>query len=137
MLVIGLLLVVMFRLRYLGFYFHFKLLTFLGPIVVLIAIVGFARMRRVGVGLALGLMLMVNAVQGALAEEKQTSNQLPRQIIVLGQLSRELPRSASIRLDMNPPFQLWVAYFLHPHPLCSQRPLLNQSYPHVLISRRG
>src|SRR5258708_26365746 len=38
---------------------------------------------------------------------------------------------------MNPPLQIWVAYFLASEPLCSQRPLLATSYPHVQISRKA
>jgi hypothetical protein len=54
---------------------------------------------------------------------------------------RTIPRligpNASVRLDMNPPLQIWVAYFLHAEPLCSQRPLLGTSYPHVAVSRKA
>jgi hypothetical protein len=38
---------------------------------------------------------------------------------------------------MNAPLQIWVAYFLASEPLCSQRPLLATSYPHVQISRKA
>jgi hypothetical protein len=38
---------------------------------------------------------------------------------------------------MNGPLQIWVAYFLHDEPLCSQRPLFGTSYPHVAVSRKA
>ncbi len=50
---------------------------------------------------------------------------------------RLLPAGASVRLDLDPPRQLWAAYFLAGQPLCSQNPLLNTSYPHVPVSRRA
>jgi hypothetical protein len=38
---------------------------------------------------------------------------------------------------MWPPGQLWAAYFLASHPLCSQLPLLDTDYPHVPVSRKA
>jgi hypothetical protein len=46
-----------------------------------------------------------------------------------------LPADSSIRLDMQPGAQLWAAYMLASHPLCSQRPLSDTAYPHPPLSR--
>jgi hypothetical protein len=38
---------------------------------------------------------------------------------------------------MYPPWELWGAYFLASHPLCSQAPQLGTDYPHVATSRKA
>ena len=48
-----------------------------------------------------------------------------------------MPKGDSIRLDVIPTEQNWVAFMLHERPLCSQRPLLGTSYPRVRESRRA
>ena len=55
----------------------------------------------------------------------------------LAALDARLPPGASVRLDVDPAAQLWVAYFLSGQRLCSQRPLMETSYPHVPISRKA
>jgi hypothetical protein len=135
LLVIGVLLAVYLRQRQYGYYFHFKLLAFIGPLVVLIAAVGAARLRRWGAA-ALALLAVATAAS-AVAELGDTGYQLPQTTIQLTDWARSLPRGASIRLDMWPPLQLWAAYMLAPRPLCSQLPLLNTDYAHVAISRKA
>ncbi len=121
-----------FRHRHVGYYFEFKLLAFVGPLTLLIAAVGAGRLRRVGVAALAALSVLVAG--SAVAQIRQTGYQLPRTIIQLANLTHRLPRGASIRLDMWPPLQLWVAYFLAPRPVCSEYPLLSTDYPHVALS---
>jgi len=118
LLVIGVLLAVYLRQRQYGYYFHFKLLAFLGPLVMVMAAVGAVRLRHWG---ALPLTVFgIATVGSAIAELGDTGSQLPPATIELGAWARSIPRGASVRLDMWPPLQLWGAYFLASHPLCSQ-----------------
>ncbi|MFL5823897.1 MAG: hypothetical protein ACJ764_10695 [Solirubrobacteraceae bacterium] len=136
LLVLGLLTALYFRQRHNGFYFEFKLLAFLGPLVLLMAALGAGRLRVLGVAAMAGLVALVAG--SAVAEIKITGHgQLPPQTVQLAQWARSLPRNASIRLDMFPPDEIWAAYFLISHPVCSQRPLLNTDYPHVIYSRKA
>ena len=55
---------------------------------------------------------------------KQTYDQLPRTMLALRGCGRAAAAGASVRLDVEPGPQLWVAYMLAGQPLCSQKPLL-------------
>jgi hypothetical protein len=135
LLAIGVLLAVYLRHRQFGFYFHFKLLAFIGPVVVVIAAVGASTLRRRG---ALLLAVFGVATAGsAVAELAATGYQLPQATIELRSWAAALPSGTSIRMDMWPPLQLWAGYFLDGRPLCSQLPLLNTDYPHVPVSRKA
>ncbi|HEY2769840.1 MAG TPA: hypothetical protein VGI87_04700 [Solirubrobacteraceae bacterium] len=132
---IGLVLAVYFRHRQFGYYFHFKLLAFVGPLLMLVAAVGAGRIRRWG---PLILAVFVIATAGSIVSEiKDTGRQLPPATIALSAWASDLPHGATVRLDMWPPNQLWAAYFLAARPLCSQLPLLNTDYPHVPYSRKA
>lgn len=132
-----------FHARQFGEYFDFKLLSFVGPLVVLVAVtgIGLAGRRRgvighVAAAAAFGV-LGVSAFRGAHDELGATTNQLPQTVQAVSRVAALVGPGRSVRLDMNPPGQLWVAYFLDAQPLCSQRPLLDGSYPHVSVSRRA
>ncbi|MDQ3631315.1 MAG: hypothetical protein M3417_08645 [Actinomycetota bacterium] len=128
---------VLFRLRDYGWYFHFKILAFVAPVVLAVAAAGFARLRRPALAyLALGLLL-VSAVSSARTEIGRTFDQLPRFVLELRSVDAALPPGRSVRLDIDPQEQNWAAFWLHGQPLCSRRPLLNTSYPHVPISRKA
>ncbi len=134
-LVFGALAAAWFRPRDFGWYFHFKALAFVGPLAVLLAVVAVSRLRRfAGVALA---FLVVLAVQGARDEVVVTFDQTPRWMTQLREVDARLPPGASVRLDLDPPRQLWAAYFLAGQPLCSQNPLRGTSYPHVAASRKA
>ena len=131
--VIGSLIALEMRFRDYGWYFHFKILAFIGPIVIVLAAVGMSRLRRIGPVL-LAVWVMWAASEGR-AEVSRTFDQIPQTILDLQGWSADLPRGSSVRLDVQPGTQLWVAYMLADHPLCSQRPLDDTSYPHVPLSR--
>jgi hypothetical protein len=135
LLAIGLLVAIYFRQRQYGWYFEFKLLAFIGPLLLLIAAIGAAQLRRFG--LACLAVLGICAAGSVVAEIQATGSQLPKATIQLAGWAKSLPKQASIRLDMWPPNQLWAAYFLSARPLCSQTPLLGTDYPHVPISRKA
>jgi hypothetical protein len=135
LMVVGLLLAVYLRHRAFGWYFHFKLLAFIGPVLLLVAAVGAERFRRWGV---VAVALLAAGTAGSVVSQINTNGyQLPQSAIELSSWARALPAGASIRLDMWPPQQLWVAYFLDARPLCSELPLLATDYPHVPISTKA
>ncbi len=128
---------VLFRIRDFGWYFHFKTLAFVAPVILAVAAAGFARLRRPALGyLAVGLLL-VSALGSARLEIGQTFDQLPRFVLELRSVDARLPPGRSVRLDIDPQEQNWAAFWLHGQPLCSQRPLLHTSYPHVPTSRKA
>ncbi len=132
---LGLLFARYFKVRDFGFYFHFKVLAFVAPLVLVLAVVGLSRMRRAGPAL-LGLMIAFALLSGA-QELRATHFQLTREVIALRGWAADLPPDASIRLDMWPPRQLWAGYFLASRPVCSQTPLLDTDYPRVPTSRKA
>jgi hypothetical protein len=135
LLAIGLLLGLYFRQRQAGWYLEFKLLAFIGPLVLLIATIGAAKLGRIG--LACVAVLAICTAGSIVAEIKGTGSQLPKTTIQLAGWTKSLAPDASIRLDMWPPNQLWAGYFLSARPLCSQTPLLGTDYPHVPASRKA
>jgi len=133
--VLGVLLAVYFHERSYGWYFHFKLLAFVGPLIVVCAAAGAARLRWAGAALLSAWLAF--ALVGARDEILGTGKQLGQPTIDLQAWSHALPKTASIRLDTWPPDQLWVGYFLSGQRLCSQTPLLGTDYPRVRISRKA
>jgi len=134
--IFGVLCALYFRPREFGWYFHFKALAFVGPLVVTIAAVGLSKLRWRWAAIA-ALVVMIGITRnGAAHEIGSTFDQLPKSLLELKGLDERLPPSASVRLDMPPEgAMLWAGNMLSGQPLCSQRPLLNTSYPHVPISR--
>ncbi len=128
---------VWFRLRDFGWYFHFKILAFVAPVVLAVAVAGFARLQRPVLGYAAVALLFVTAGGAARQELGSTFDQLPRFVLELRSVDAALPPGRSVRLDIDPQEQNWTAFWLHGQPLCSQKPLLNTSYPHVPISRKA
>jgi hypothetical protein len=135
LLVVGLLLAEYLRHRAFGYYFEFKLLAFVGPLVLLAAVIGAARLRRPG--MAAAAVLVAAAAWSSVKQVDATGYQLPQQTIALSSWISSVPRGASIRLDMSPPDQLWAGYFLDARPLCAELPLLGTDYPHVPLSRKA
>jgi hypothetical protein len=132
----GVLAALFFRPREYGWYFHFKALAFVGPLVVATAAVGLSRLRWPWVSVVALLFLVGVTRNGAAHELGTTFDQLPRSMLELRQVDARLPPGASVRLDMPADGRmLWAGNMLSDQPLCSQRPLLNTSYPHVPISR--
>jgi len=135
LLAIGLLAAWYFRLRAAGWYFEFKILAFLGPLIMLMAVAGAARVRRYGPALIAGLCLIT--LSGAFLQVRNLGYQLPEATIQLQDFARAVPAGASIRLDMPAAGTLWAAYFLAARPVCSQTPLLGTDYPHIAVSRKA
>ncbi|HEX4108411.1 MAG TPA: hypothetical protein VHX88_09775 [Solirubrobacteraceae bacterium] len=132
---VGLLGALWFRIRPHGYYFEYKLLCFTAPVLIVVVVAGLERLKLVGALLGIGWLAL--AFGAARAEIKPLGPELSPSMIDLQHLNRAVPDGASIRLDMDPPLQLWVAYMLADHPVCSQTPLLNTAYPHVPESRKA
>ena len=134
-LVFGALAAAWFRPREAGWYFHFKVLAFVGPLAVLLAVVAVSRLRRLA-WIPLSAIVLFG-VQGAKDELVITFDQTPRWMTEVRAVDERLPPGTSVRLDVDASRQLWTAYFLPGQPLCSQRPLFNTSYPRVMQSRKA
>jgi hypothetical protein len=136
-----------FHLRKQGYYFEFKALAFTVPLAMTAGAVGMARVWGLGSGRwrwmsgAVAVVLLGGLItieqRAALKELLGTYDQLPKTMIALRGWDKRLPAHASVRLDVEPGPQLWVAYMLSGQRLCSQRPLLDTSYPHVPVSRKA
>jgi hypothetical protein len=128
---------VYFRARAYGFYFEFKLLAFVAPVLLAVVAAGLGRLNNRWVAVAGAAALLGLANSSANRELSTTFDQLPKSTLALREIDRELPAGKSIRLDVDPQQQNWVAFMLHGQRLCSQRPLLGTSYPHVATARRA
>jgi hypothetical protein len=124
-----------FHARISGQYFDFKLLAFLGPLAVLTAAVGASRIPVIGWAALVAFGL--TAFHGADVELANTGNQLSPNVQAVARIPKLIGPNQSVRLDMDPSLQIWVSYFLHDEPVCSQKPLLATSYPHVTTSRKA
>ncbi len=134
--VFGALAALYFRPREYGWYFHYKALAFVAPLIVAVAAVGLSRFRSAWIS-AIALILVISAARQAAAEEiGATFDQLPKSLLELKQVDERLPPGTSVRLDMPADGrQLWAGILLAGQPLCSQKPVLETSYPHVPVSR--
>ncbi len=132
----GVLAALYFRPLEYGWYFHFKALAFVAPIIVTAGAVGLSLLRWRWVAVV-ALVFLIGATRNGAAEEiALTFDQLPKSLLELKQVDARLPPGASLRLDMPADGRmLWAGILLSGQPLCSQRPLLETSYPHVPVSR--
>ncbi|WP_354699267.1 hypothetical protein DSM112329_04978 [Paraconexibacter sp. AEG42_29] len=126
-----------FRLREYGYYFHFKLLAFVGPVALALAAAGAAKVRPARTGIIGVAVLLTMAMSAAAHEIGSTFDELPKNVLQLQDIDAALPPGQSVRLDIDPQEQNWVAFMMHGQPLCSQKPLLGTNYPHVQTSRKA
>ena len=139
----GIAFAIFFGLREFGEYFHFKILAFLGPVVLTAAAVWsgrtVARGGSRGALTALAATLLVGLmVIGLRNEVGRTGHQADRSHFELRAAARGLPARASLRLDLVPDgSHLWAAYMLSDHRLSSQFPLVGTTYPSVPRGRKA
>lgn len=137
---VGAVIAIEMRLRDYGWYFHFKILAFIAPLIVVLAAVAIMRLRTAGTWprrlSTLLLFVWISwAITDAREEVSRTFDEIPRTVMELQAFSDRLPAGSSLRLDMQPGAQLWAQYMLADHPTCSQRPLSDTAYPHPPLSR--
>ncbi len=124
-----------FRQREFGQYFEFKALAFAAPLLLVIACSAAGRLKKVG-----PLLLAVfvgSATLAAQPEVARAGKSLSADQVELREWVSELPRDASVRLDVRPGAQLWTAYMMSARRLCSIRPITGTQYPHVPLSRKA
>jgi hypothetical protein len=132
-----------FRIRTDGELFFFKDLAFLGPYLLMLALVALAaiasspRAGRASLGVA-GLAAAVGVVVASGAREiNSTFDNATPSVMELRSWDRQLPAGRSVRLDIpQSGQQLWVTYmFLH-HPLSALNPL-GGIFPHPPVGRKA
>lgn len=124
-----------FRQRDYGWYFEFKTLAFVAPLLIVCACAGASRLKVVG-PLLLALMLVL-AQGSARPQVTKPRHALASDIIELREWDDFLRPGASVRLDIPPNEQLWGAYMLAGQPVCSRLPLLGTDYPSVQYSDKA
>jgi len=120
-----------------GELFWFKILGFLGPLVLTFAVVGLVGLLREARGLtrrtaavlgAVALVLVVNA--GAAREIRETYEFATAPLRELDSWDERLPAGASVRIDVQPTgYQLWTWYMLDDRPVSASAPLVG-FFPH-------
>jgi hypothetical protein len=132
-----------FHLRTHGEYFLFKVLAFLGPVLVAAGVVGLGtllgRRARVRAAAAAALVALAGAfVVNVRREVEGVAAQASSSTFELRGWAKRLPPGKSILLATPPNgVQLWSAYMLHSHPLSAYEPLTGTSYPHVPAGRKA
>lgn len=132
-----------FDLRNGGALFHYRALSFFGPLVLVLAGVGLAYLLRQRplparvAGLAAAAVLgafMVSQVRQAL---DTAFPHVTKRVWQLRTWNDRLPRGASVRLDVQPiGVQQWAGYMLSDHPLSASKPLLF-FFPHAPVGRKA
>jgi hypothetical protein len=132
-----------FRTRNGGQLFFFKDMAFLGPYVVILALLGLwslarspsPRWTRVGLAGVGAALLIIPASSGH--EIDKTYEQTTPSVLALRNWNRELPRGSSVRIDVPPSgYQVWVTYMLVNHPVTTLDPL-GGIFPHPPFGRKA
>ncbi|HWC87757.1 MAG TPA: hypothetical protein VG388_14560 [Solirubrobacteraceae bacterium] len=130
---------VYFRGRTDGELFYFKDLAFVGPYLLMLALLALGSLvrsgawRRTAVGVAGIAAALVIIPAGAGREVNRTFPQADRYVLQLRTWNRELPRGSSVLVDIYPSgWQLWASYMLVDHPLATPTPL-DGIFPHPAI----
>jgi hypothetical protein len=129
------------RARGQGELFWFKDLGFAGPLALLLAIVGLARLgtslrlRAVG---AAGLVLLTAALfDGAHREIEATYELGSHNVLAIGAWDKRIPAGKTIRIDVPPgAWQLWSWYLLSSHRVSALQPL-GGFFPHPPFGRHA
>ena len=133
-----------FLLREGGELFWFKILGFLGPLVLTFAVVGLVGLLREARGViprsgaVLGAVLLVVLVNaGAAREIGQTYEFATAPLRELDAWDERLPPGASVRIDVQPTgYQLWTWYMLDDRPVSASAPLVG-FFPHPPVGLTG
>lgn len=133
-----------FRVTTLGSYMDFKQLSFVGTLVVTLAVAGVAgliagrRPTPVAAGALVGLAWVAAALIQDHGEAKATKPQVTAELFQIRDWARRLPPGASVRVDVPPSgTQLWAVYMLGSHPVDSPTPVLGTTYAHAPYGTRA
>jgi hypothetical protein len=131
------------QIRGAGALFHFRALSFFGPLALVPAGIGAAALlgrdrpwvrRATLAGLALLTLTMVASVRDVL---KTTFPHVTPRVWQLRSWSGRIPRDASVRVDVTPVgVQEWAGYMLYRHPQSASHPLLF-FFPHPPVGRKA
>jgi hypothetical protein len=143
MVVVTALIGIYFRTRNGGQLFFFKDFAFLGPYVMLLALVALGalasspRIRTAGLG-AVGLLAAIVIVPAsAAAEIDVTFDQANPAVLGLRAWDKALPRGSSVRIDVGQSgYELWAIYMFSDHPLSAINPLAG-FFPYPVPSYKG
>ena len=134
---------VYFRERFDGQLFFFKDLAFVGPYVLMLALVAVAGLatsrawRRAVIGLVGIAAALIVIPAGAGREVNATYPQANQYVLELRTWDRELPRGSSVLVDIYPSgWQIWASYMLVHHPLSTPTPLYG-IFPHPAIGGKA
>jgi hypothetical protein len=134
---------VYFRIRTFGELFYFRDLAFLGPYVLMLALVELgwlaARPRRLpaAAGIAGVTAALAIVPVSAATEIDDTFVQAGPPVLELRKWDQALPRHATIRIDVPAStYQLWCTYMLHDHPLSAVNPITGP-FPHPPLGRKA
>lgn len=135
-----------FRARTFGEYFHFKVVAFLFPLLLVAAACGLAELaERAGLhrtwrlaATGIAAVLAAGMVVGLRGEIRNTGLQADRATLELAAAAqRTLPSGASVRLDARGGRQLWAGYVLAEHPTTARVPIVGTTYPHPPQGRKA
>ena len=136
----------LFFLRPFSEYFHFKVVAFLFPLLLVAAACwladragpsGNSNLTRLAAAGATALIAAVLLV-GLRNEIAANALQADRPTLELrAAAARILPPNASVRLDVANGRQLWAGYVLADHPVTAIAPINNTSYPYPPAGRRA
>jgi hypothetical protein len=134
---------VYFRERFDGQLFFFKDLSFVGPYVLMLALVALASLaaskafRRAVIGVVGIAAALIVIPAGAGREVNATYPQANQYVLQLRAWNRELPRGSSVLVDIYPSgWQIWASYMLVDHPLSTPTPLYG-IFPHPAIGDKA
>ncbi|MDQ2895726.1 MAG: hypothetical protein M3Y09_08770 [Actinomycetota bacterium] len=133
-----------FRLDNNGAYIDFKHLSFLGMLVLTVAGAGLARwadrrsITAIAVAGVLTLAWAITALPHSRREMVASQPQVGPELFALRRWADELPRGASVRVDVPASgLQLWAVYMLGSHPVDAPAPLLYTTYAHAVYGLRA
>ena len=125
-----------FKARTNGAFFYFKDLSFLGPLVTLLAVSGLwmlatgASRRARTLGAAALAVLVLATMAGTRLESGLAHDQLSRDLLELRDWSADLPEGDSVLIGLpRDTTQLWAGYMLADRPVSAIDPLVGTTFP--------
>jgi hypothetical protein len=135
---------VRFRTAATGAYMDFKHLSFVGSVVLVLAISAVTRMvssrsrRALIAGALIAGVWTVAALELEGRQGRTTGHQVTAELFQIRRWANELPRGASVRVDIPASgWQLWAVYMLGNHPVDATDPVVSTTYAHAPYGTRA